>query len=71
MWKIRKKIMSKKKVRITNELIKKAELVFNDGKGTLTRSELRALFRKGYLERELKTAADGSKRYGYRLAPII
>jgi len=56
-------IMSKKKVRVTNELIKRLD---NGGIEQMTRAELRALFRKGYVERRQVQMKDGSVRYAYK-----
>lgn len=57
-----------KKIRITEVLIKKVEQVFNEGKGSLTRSELRALHRKGYLSRKM-AGNFPTLRYEYELKP--
>ena len=56
-------IMSKKKIRVTNELIKRLD---NGGIEQMTRAELRALFRKGYVERRQVQMDDGSVRYAYK-----
>jgi len=56
-------LMSKKKIRVTNELIKCLD---NGGIEQMTRAELRALFRKGYVERRQVQMNDGSVRYAYK-----
>jgi len=55
--------MSKKKIRVTNELIQRLE---REGIQGLTRQECRALMRKGYLERRYVKADDGSLRNEYK-----
>ena len=60
--------MGAKKVRVTNELIQKLD---KEGVESMSRKELRALFRKGYIERRIGKMDDGSLRYGYRIAPNI
>lgn len=60
--------MGRKKVRITNELIRKLD---SEGIGNMNRKELRALFRKGYVERGTVKTGDGSVRYAYKLTPNI
>ena len=57
--------MGAKKVRVTNELIQKLDSV---GVENLSRKELRALFRKGYIDRQTVKASDGSVRYAYKIA---
>jgi len=56
--------MGRKKIRVTNELIKRLD---NGGIEQMTRAELRALFRKGYVERKQVQMKDGSVRYAYKL----
>lgn len=56
-----------KKIRITEALIKKVEQVFNEGAGTLTRPQLRALHRKGYLARKAMRRTGGTMYYEYGL----
>ena len=58
--------MGVKKVRVTNELIGKLD---SEGIENMSRKELRALFRKGYIERRLANMGDGSVRYAYKIAP--
>jgi len=60
--------MGAKKVRITNELIRRLE---SEGLENMSRKELRALFRKGYIERRIVKADDGSVRNAYKLTPNI
>ncbi len=60
--------MGAKKVRITNELIRQIE---NEGIGNMSRREIRALHRKGYVERRIVKTDDGSVRYAYKLTPNI
>lgn len=60
--------MGRKKVRITNELIRKLDSV---GIENLARKELRALFRKGYVEKRMVKTDDGSVRYAYKLTSNI
>jgi len=55
------------KIRITEALIRRVEQVFNEGKGSLTRPELRALHRKGYLSRKEFRTKDGALQYEYGL----
>lgn len=55
--------MGRKKIRVTNELIKRLD---NGGIEQMTRAELRALFRKGYVERRQVQMNDGSVRYAYK-----
>ena len=55
--------MGRKKIRVTNELIKRLD---NGGIEQMTRAELRALFRKGYVERKQVQMNDGSVRYAYK-----
>lgn len=57
--------MGRKKVRVTNELIKRLE---TEGIQDLMNKECRALWRKGYLERRYVKADDGSLRNEYKLA---
>ena len=57
--------MGAKKVRVTNELIQRLGRV---GVENLSRKELRALFRKGYIDRQIVKTGDGSVRYAYKLA---
>ncbi len=57
--------MGAKKVRVTNELIQKLDSV---GVENLSRRELRALFRKGYVDRKLVNMPDGSVRNAYKIA---
>ncbi len=59
-------IMGRKKVRVTNELIQRLE---NEGIESLTRGELRALFRRGYVEKRLVQMLDGSARCAYKIIP--
>lgn len=61
-------IMGAKKVRITNELIRKLE---SEGLENMSRREIRALFRKGYVERAMVKTDSGSIRYAYKLTPNI
>lgn len=56
-----------KKIRITEALIRKVEQVFNEGTGSLTRPQLRALHRKGYLARKSMRGAGGALYYEYGL----
>ena len=56
-----------KKIRITEALIHKVEQVFNQGTGTLTRPQLRALHRKGYLSRRTMRRTGGTMYYEYGL----
>jgi len=55
--------MGRKKIRVTNELIKRLD---NGGIEEMTRAELRALFRKGYVDRRRVQMNDGSVRYAYK-----
>jgi len=57
--------MGRKKVRVTNELVRRLE---REGVPGLTRNECRALTRRGYLEKRYVRAADGSSRLQYKLA---
>jgi len=57
--------MGAKKARVTNELIRRLE---SEGIENMTRKELRALFRKGYIERRMAKTDDGSVRYAYKIA---
>jgi len=57
--------MGAKKVRVTNELIQRLD---NVGVEKLSRKELRALFRKGYIDRRTVKTGDGSVRYAYKIA---
>jgi len=57
--------MGAKKVRVTNELIRKLD---SNGIEGMSRKELRALFRKGYIERQMANIGDGSVRYAYKIA---
>ena len=61
-------IMGAKKVRVTNELIRRLE---SEGVESMSRKELRALFRKGYIERRMAKMNDGSVRYAYKIASNI
>lgn len=56
-----------KKIRITEVLIRKVEQVFHEGTGSLTRPQLRALHRKGYLVRKAMRADTGAMYYEYAL----
>lgn len=56
-----------KKTRITEALIKRVEQVFNEGTGSLTRPQLRALHRKGYLTRRTTRTTGDTLRYQYDL----
>ena len=56
--------MGAKKVRVTNELIQKLD---NVGVENLSRKELRALFRKGYIDRKIVKMDDGSVRNAYKI----
>jgi len=56
--------MGAKKVRVTNELIQKLDSI---GVENLSRKELRALFRKGYIDRQVVNIGDGSVRYAYKI----
>ncbi len=58
--------MGAKKVRVTNELIQRLDSV---GVESLSRKELRALFRKGYIDRKIVNIGDGSVRYAYKVTP--
>lgn len=60
--------MGRKKVRITNELIRRIE---SEGIENMTRGELRALLRKGYVERARVNTGNRSVRYAYKLTPNI
>lgn len=60
-----------KKVRVTNDLISKLELAFKQGDPSLSRAELRALERAGYVERKEERANTGTVRYKYYLTPNI
>jgi len=57
--------MGRKKIRITNELIRKLD---SKGLENMSRRELRALFRKGYIDRQTVKTGDGSVRYAYKIA---
>lgn len=57
--------MGVKKVRVTNELIRKLE---SEGVESMGRRECRALFRKGYIDRRTVKTDDGSVRYTYKIA---
>ena len=52
-------------MRVTNELIQKLNSV---GVESMSRKELRALFRRGYVERRMANMGDGSVRYAYKIA---
>ncbi len=52
-------------MRVTNELIQKLDSV---GVENLSRKELRALFRKGYVDRKIVNMADGLVRNAYKIA---
>lgn len=56
--------MGAKKVRVTNELIHKLDSI---GVENLSRKELRALFRRGYIDRKIVNIGDGSVRYAYKI----
>ena len=43
----------------------------NEGIENMTRKELRALFRKGYVDKTMVKTGDGSVRYAYKLTPNI
>lgn len=58
--------MGRKKVRVTTELIQRLE---NEGIESLTRGELRALFRRGYVDRRYAKMLDGSVRCAYKIIP--
>lgn len=58
--------MGTKKVRVTNELIRKLE---SEGVENMSRRECRALFRKGYIDRRMVKTSDGSVRHAYKIAP--
>jgi len=60
--------MGRKKARVTNELIRKLD---SEGLESMSRKELRALFRKGYVERARVKTGNGSVRYAYKLTPNI
>jgi len=60
--------MGRKKVRITNELIRRLD---SEGLENMSRKEIRALLRKGYVERRTVKTDDGSVRYAYKLTPNI
>lgn len=60
--------MGAKKVRITIELIRRLE---SEGIENMSRREIRALFRKGYVERRVVKTDDGSVRHTYKLTPNI
>ncbi len=51
-------------MRVTNELIQKLDSV---GVENLSRKELRALFRKGYIDRKIVKMDDGSVRNAYKI----
>ena len=57
--------MGAKKVKVTNELIQK---LGNEGVEGMSRKECRALFRRGYIERQMAKTGDGSVRYAYKIA---
>ena len=57
--------MGAKKVRVTNELIQK---LGSDGVEGMNRKECRALFRRGYIERQTVKTGNGSVRYAYKIA---
>ena len=61
-------IMGAKKVRVTNELIRRID---SEGIGNMSRKELRALLRKGYVERARVKTRNRSVRYAYKLTPNI
>ena len=63
-----RQIMGAKKVRVTNELIQR---LGSEGVERLSRKELRALFRKGYIERRMVKMDDGSGRYQYKVPSNI
>ena len=52
-------------MRVTNELIQKLD---SEGVENMSRKELRALFRRGYVERQIANMGDGSVRYAYKIA---
>ena len=60
--------MGRKKIRVTNELLKRLEA---DGVESLTRGELRALFHKGYVEKRIAKMVDGSDRCAYKVITNI
>ena len=60
--------MGRKKVRVTTELLKRLE---TEGVVSLTRNELRALFRKGYVEKQIAKMDDGSDRCMYKMTSNI
>lgn len=59
--------MGRKRIRVTNELIQRLE---NEGVAALNRNELRALFRRGYVERRFAKMDDGSVRCMYKPIPM-
>lgn len=60
--------MGRKKTRVTNELIQR---LGSEGVESLTRNELRALFRRGYVEKQMTKMLDGSVRYTYKMTSNI
>ena len=60
--------MGRKRIRVTNDLIQRLEA---EGVASLTRNELRALFRKGYVEKRIAKMDDGSDRCAYKVTPNI
>lgn len=52
-------------MRVTNELIQKLD---SDGVENMSRKECRALFRKGYIDRQTIKTGDGAVRYAYKIA---
>ena len=56
--------MGAKKVRVTNELIQK---LGSEGVENMSRKELRALFRKGYIDVRIVKMANGAIRRAYKI----
>lgn len=56
-----------KKIRMTKELMERVGQVFNEGVGSLTRPQLRALHRKGYLSRQTMRRTGATMYYEYGL----
>jgi len=57
-----------KKIRITQALLDRLE---TEGVASLVRSELRTLFRRGYVEKRIAKMDDGSERCVYKVTSNI
>ena len=51
-------------MRVTNELIQR---LGSEGVENMSRKECRALFRRGYIDRQTVKTGDGSVRYAYKI----